>query len=829
MTTNKLTAIVALLAISLGTTGPAVADPCGMVPPPPQLEIATSATIERIGVQKTFVAHDRGVETMVLRPGFQGNVEEFGMLIPFPSPPAIRKVDDNIFSHIAAAIDPPEVIARVQRFRNRPMARRSMAGGAKSAPAMDMAEAEAPLRFDEVRVVKQEAVGMYEVAVLAAGSPKALKRWMDDNTFRYPEGMDEVVHDYVRSKWFFVAVKTKVGDKSKVNPHPGMRNANARRPAGSTFSGFVQAMGFRFETKKLVVPMRLSVFNAEGNSRNIVYVLTKGGQKIQDIPESFVVRQIPGKRLMRNVTDPLPLRVIGGTKADLNAFQVSQLPARRDPTPHNGLAKELFGADMVAMQKKRLASPLEEKEKALLNIGESLGLRGRVIDDLNRAELKKERDRLGTQSLKRLQGMTMTVIDGAFDRNVLAKQNLGFKRHRMAAARNTKAKYDAIRQGPVGNMGGKLYLWQVSSLDKKQQLQELGDSTAFAAVAGGGNGGGGNSTLPLALALGLFGFVAFRSRKRVLYPVAVAGALIVASTNLAFGQSSSLAKKLAGDNGAQLAESLAAKGDKSVAELLDVARTPGNPVAQGRAIMALSEVGSTMADAGLALLASSSKQTALVRTWAAAGRMQVASTTEDLLALEGLSRSFPATRRPFVKRFRALVSTGSANDILSAVSRVPELRAEMQSMMQGLPAKKLLEVMMNSNDQQARQFAASNLGTKKASTVSKLIVKELRFNKRAKEVPWQGGPLFMPGIAWPKKDAKAIASDLLRWMIWAEKNNDSQGARVAANNLMNQSLAKAAGYKSVSGQLGYSTVFWIGLWTKTYGSKEANRIMKDTD
>jgi hypothetical protein len=46
---------------------------------------------------------------------------------------------------------------------------------------------------------------------------------------------------------------------------------------------------------------------------------------------------------------------------------------------------------------------------------------------------------------------------------------------------------------------------------------------------------------------------------------------------------------------------------------------------------------------------------------------------------------------------------------------------------------------------------------------------------------------------------------------------------------MNASLAKAAGYKTVSGQLGYSTVFWIGLWTKEFGAKEANRVMKDTD
>ncbi len=828
---NQLTALIAVLAIGLSTTSAAYADPCGMVPPPPDLQIAQSVTIERIGVQKTFVAHDKGMETMVLRPGFQGNVEEFGMLIPFPSPPTIRKVDDNIFSHLAAAIDPPEVIARVQRFRPRPMRSARGMSRKKSAPAAEMAD-DGALRFDEVKVVRQEAVGMYEIAVLAAGSPKALKRWMDDNRFRYPEGMDEVVKDYVESKWFFVAVKTKVGDKKGVNPRPGMRKANSRRPSGSVFSGFVQAMAFRFKTKKLVVPMRLSVFNAKGNSRNIVYALTRGGTKIEGIPESFVVRQIPGKRLLRNVTDPLPLRVIGGTKADLSPFQLSQLPTRRNPTPHNGLAKELFGADMLAMQRNRLSSPLEVKEKALLNIGESLGLRGRVIDDLNRAALKSERDRLATKALSRLNGMTLSVIDGAFDRNVLAKQNLSFTRHRMASSRNTKSRYDAIRQGPSGNLGGKLYLWNMSSNDRKQQKQKPGDDVAIASVAGGGGNGGGSGgpALPLLLLAGLLAMVALRSRKRLLYPAALAGALILASSSVAVGQpASSLSKQLAGEKGAGLADSMASKGDQSVAKLLAVARDTRHPVAQGRAIMALSEVGSTMAEAGLALVASSTKQSALVRTWAIAGRMQIAATTDDLFALEQNTRSFPATRRPWLKRFRVLLSSSNADGIMSAVARVPELRGEMQELMRGLPAKKLLKVMLTSNNQQTRQSAASILGTKKASTVAALVAKSLRFNKNAKSLPWNGGALFMPGIKWPSKNAKQVASHLLRWMIWSEKKNDTQGMRVAANNLMNASLAKAAGYKPASGRLGQSTVFWIGLWTKEFGAKEANRVMKDTD
>ena len=64
----------------------------------------------RVGDQQTYVFYKDGLETFVIRPGFSGKVEDFGMLIPFPSPPAIRKAPENIFAHIAAAIDPPEVV-----------------------------------------------------------------------------------------------------------------------------------------------------------------------------------------------------------------------------------------------------------------------------------------------------------------------------------------------------------------------------------------------------------------------------------------------------------------------------------------------------------------------------------------------------------------------------------------------------------------------------------------------------------------------------------------------------------------------------------------------
>ena len=498
MMTKRLSILLATLGTGVGvlllagTGGPklAKADPCGMVPPLviPENQVA----IERVGAQKTFVTHYRGVETMVLRPGFKGKIDEFGMLIPFPSPPAIRKVDDDVFTHIASAVEPPEVLAYVQRRRFRGGFGSGKGRAAKSS-SRPMEDADESLKLDTVRVVNREAVGMYEVAVLEAGSSKALKRWMDDNGFRYPRGMEKVTQDYVDIGWFFVAVKTQVGQKAGVNPKPGLRKTNAKVAKGTPFTGSVQGMGFRFKSKELVVPMRLSAFNA-GKKRNIVYVLTDKPSMIKNIPKRYVVRQVSGRELYRNMTGPLPLRVIGGTYKQLSSWQKQQLKTNRKPDRYNSLARELLASDMVAIRKGRLANPSEATEKELLAIGESLGLRGKPLDQLHRTELAKLRDKAEKGALRAIRNLHLTVIDGDFDREVIAKDNLRFARYKMPRHRNNKKSYDATMAGPRGgNQGGILYRSSIDDLDRvlgpnadRAASIQIGPQSAEGWMLGGG-------------------------------------------------------------------------------------------------------------------------------------------------------------------------------------------------------------------------------------------------------------------------------------------------------------------------------------------------------
>ncbi len=440
-----------LPGLVLGLLVPALAsaDPCGMVPP--ILTLADgSPPITRVGAQRTYVFYKEAIESFAIRPAFEGKVDEFGMLIPFPTPPSIKKVPDDVFEHLAKAVDPPEVVADLT------LRRRELFRFAGRMDAKEVLMVSAALGDQEVNVLREEAVGMYDVAVLEAGSAAALKRWMEAHGYLFPTGMEDVCNDYVDDRWCFVAVKARVGRMPGVAPRPGMRDATPELPPGSTFDGAVQAMSFRFRTDELVVPMRLSAFNA-GELHNLVYLLTDEPRKIRDLPESLVVRQVAGAEIYRNLTEPLPVRVIGGTLEDAYAQMGGSLDLQRRPEQHNGKAADLFAADLLSVREDRLSNPFEEYEKELLRISERLGLRGAEIDELHASALREELDAVAFDALADLKGMTLTVIDGDFDREVLARDNLRFDAFAMNQGENSPETYDAKQGGPAPERGGTVY------------------------------------------------------------------------------------------------------------------------------------------------------------------------------------------------------------------------------------------------------------------------------------------------------------------------------------------------------------------------------------
>lgn len=830
MKRTQLLATFSLLLAFVIATPEANADPCGMVPP-----IYTgSVPITRTGLQKTYVFYKDGVETFVIRPGFQGNVEEFGMLIPFPTPPEIRKVADDAFTHVVNAIDPPEVVVdlRIRRMMR-----------ARGGVAMPAAVAENRLMFaekSEVVVLKQEAVGMYEVAVLEAGSAAALKRWMDEHKYQYPEGMDKVTEDYVEQGWCFVAVKSKVGKKSNVNPRAGQRSAKTSLPKGSVFDGHVQGMGFRFRTDQLVVPMRLSAFN-KGDLRNIVYILADTPRRIRAIPEEYVRRQVSGEQLLNNVQNPLPLRIIGGTEKDIPAGRRAAVDQQRNPIPKNGIAKELFASDLLAVSTGQLSLQHEEDEKELLRIGEYFALRGKEIDNENALALAKKRENTTDRGIEMLKGMTMSVVDGDFPREVIAKQNLTFASYNMPAQRNRAEQYDAKAFGPGGAKEGVLKLGAIdwNSVDEQIAADRVRDQRNRSALA-------------LLFSFAAIGMVMTLSiRKRTIIATLLIACFACSSAVAAQNEDEKpqsleqIIENLKESKTATKAIAAAvemskdeAKRDKVVKGLLNIAKTADsngeNLPHRGWAIAALAEIGGTDVDEYLLDLHADDKQERVVRTWAAAARVSMTRSVNGLIEKAQLIQQFPALGRPIGMRIVEQMSEeGEEVDpeqMIKATIRVPQLQQGLAPAIIAFGPDKLTGVVYNADDNNVRRTAAGYLGTianaGQGQDVVDEVIKSIQFDAQASDVPWKGGALFVPNVQWNKENARALVGNLIRWHVWCDMNKKQSEQQQIHNNIRSVALIQAAGYTNPGWQ-NVGTVEWLNAWKAAVGKEGIRDILEE--
>lgn len=816
------------LALVTFRPAPVAADPCGMVPP---ITIGIPDPITRSGDQITYVFYKDGIESFLIRPGFTGKVEEFGMLIPFPTPPAIRKSADDAFSHIAAAVDPPEVVIDLRiRYRG------GFGGGGPAGAARNMrADALSVMEKQEVRVLREEAVGMYEVAVLDAGSAEALSKWMTDHGYRYPEGMDKVCEEYVADGWCFVAVKSKVAPKGSVDPKPGMREVNSGLPNGSSFDGHVQGMAFRFYTDELVVPMRLSSFN-KGELRNIVYLLTDSPRKIRAIPEEYVVRQVRGEELLSHVTEPLPLRVIGGTEKDIPDYQRQSLPTMRDPTPQNGIAKILFASDLLAVADKRLSHPFEDTEKMLLRIGESLSLRGPEIDRVNHMALTVQREGALARSIGNISDMTLTVVDGDFPREVLAGSNLRFVDYSMPAQRNKPALYDAKVRGPAPKNEGELYFGALPPRDAEPIAANAPSGSGLALLAG--------------LGLGLLGLTLARSRRKSAIVVAILGLALSGATygtSVARSQETQRQGQQADEATIKkLIEQFAdpEKVDSAVEEMLKIGK-PAVPhlagealegeelVRRGWAIQCMAKIGGPEADKYLAQIVADANQPELVRTWAVAGRVAIAGSVSELVDLAQYVSTYPAVGRPIGMRLVAAldnpVNPPQAQDVIAITVRVPELMQTLAPTIMGFGVDSLVKVMTNADDQQVRNTAAAFLGTlaqQGNKEVAPAVVNVYKFNKDAKAVPWNGGPLWIPGIQWDKENAQSLVDNLIRWHLWCDLHDKNEEKQQIHNNIRSVQLAGVVGYENPGWQ-DVDTDRWLQVWGNLVGQAALRQLLEE--
>ena len=723
MRTAKLPLIL-LAAIGLTNLH---ADPCGMVPP--IMLDPSSPELVRVGDQMTYVFFKDGIQDIALRPGFKGKLTDFGMLIPFPKVPDIRKVSDNIFTHLQQAIEPPEVVIDM---RPRPLAKPQAAANRRK---RDMEE----LYIGRVTVLKEEAVGMYQVAVLEAADPKALEAWMTAHQYVYPKGMDEVCAEYIEAKWCFVAVKANVGSQPAVEPKPGMRQADPLVDDVTGFEGAVQAMGFRFRIDKPVVPMRLSAFNG-GELHNIVYVFSDQAVKIPELPESFVKGKISGEQLYKNMTEPLPVKVIGGTLEQAEKAGYLDMPQySRDPRPKNGDAYDLLSSDLLAVKTGELTHPFEAREKELLKIGERLGLRGEEVDRLIGEVIAKERLAAAEAVKDSYRGMTLTVIEGDFPREVIAAKNLHFEPY---AAKDLALLLD----------GG----------------EDANSPRGGALVAGSAIAG-----------FALLGWFVICRRVNPKHTLAVLlsclGAASISQPARADSPQSLIEALSEPETSEAAAASLVAMGEQAVPDLIGEAVEGDDYNRRGWAIACLADIGSKQAVDPLTRVSDDDQAPDLVKMWAGAALMRIRGAD----AIKDLMRA-------------------AAEDS----SKQAALAATLLGMRAGA-VRPLTTILLGAEDNTDRQQATAWLGALDqrlpGGIVRKVLEESLSYSKEKSNsgVPWKGGALFLPRTQWTTDEAWDLSRHLICWMLWAEDNDQPEVAKQVSNNLRDLSWRNGIGFRQV--------------------------------
>ncbi|MEO8497634.1 MAG: HEAT repeat domain-containing protein, partial [Planctomycetota bacterium] len=465
-------------------------------------------------------------------------------------------------------------------------------------------------------------------------------------------------------------------------------------------------------------------------------------------------------------------------------------------------------------------------------INEALELRGAEIDAEVRRQVHRARATIVRAALKSIDDMTLTVIDGDFPREVLARENLTFAEYHMPLERSDRKYYDANKLGQAEPVAGSLY----SGDDQPREAPQL------AAARQVGNKRAQWPWLILAVGAAMTGgLAAFDLPTRHRRAIVGGSVLIIVLTSLlAVGNSDEkipalnlLVNRLGNpDTAEQAAEHLTQLGERAVPALIKQSRSQ-EIITQGWAIVCLGRIGSEDAKRHLERLRSSESIPPLVQTWAAAAMIAAASTTKELEELSQLVNGQPALSRPlmlaFQKQVRKQEGVDAFETTLLAASRSAVLAKSLAPEIMSAGPERLVREMLRSDNLDVRRTAAgyvASLGQQpdNARSVSSSIVAALRFDPTAEHSPWHNGPLFLPSIPWQTEDARALVGNLMRWHLWAHRHGEDEVRRQIDTNLQSVTLAGATGYQITNSP---DTQEWLRSWKHVVGAEELKQILTE--
>lgn len=252
---RRLQVFVLVLLVSVFTLSDSALAFCGFY-------VAKADTSLYNKASKVIIARDRNRTILTMANDFQGNVQDFALVVPVPVPIEKEQVQVGE-SQILDRLDAFSAPRLVEYFDSNPCEPVALEDRAnvfsKVAPP-------APVSRDAFRgdlgvtIEAEFSVGEYDILILSAKESDGLATWLTQNNYKIPQGAAAVLQPYIRQGMKFFVAKVNLKELQQLKFR------------------LLRPLQIAYESPKFMLPIRLGMLNASGAQDLIVYVLSPRGR-----------------------------------------------------------------------------------------------------------------------------------------------------------------------------------------------------------------------------------------------------------------------------------------------------------------------------------------------------------------------------------------------------------------------------------------------------------------------------------------------------------------------------------------------------------------------
>ena len=229
---------------------------------------------------QVILVRDGDKTTVTMSNDFQGNVNDFAMVVPVPS--VLSREDISVVpASLFGTLDSYSGPRLVEYYDQNPCAPVDEISYLYDAvPTINAEERTLSLNSTTadygVTIEAEYQVEEYDILILSANESSGLRDWLVDNDYRIPDAADEVLEPYIKNNMKFFVVKVNA---DKLDQLSGMDKVKKYidTPDDNQVKN-LRPLQITYESDKFMLPIRLGMANANGEQDMIVYAFTKEGR-----------------------------------------------------------------------------------------------------------------------------------------------------------------------------------------------------------------------------------------------------------------------------------------------------------------------------------------------------------------------------------------------------------------------------------------------------------------------------------------------------------------------------------------------------------------------